>query len=1512
MTNINHGFIQISSGQTQFFTTHNKTALLKLLACIVVLLIAGYRNKVQGQQQPATLPPVYPSGIRTNYVRTWDATAPEVNANILIARPLMDVKQETRYFDGLGRLLQTVKKQGSLETGGSASDLVSPVVYDELGREKYKYLPFASVATDPTRDNGSFKLNPFQQQTAFYNTQLAGQAGEVNIGLQFQNWAYSKTNFDGSPLNRVDETYSPGVSWVGSEGDPLANNHHCIKNFSLNNTLADDVRIWTVTDAPIGTFGSYTNNAGAVYPAGTLGKTILVDEKGSQLIEYKDKDGRLILKKLQLTAPADNGSGNGYTGWLSTYYIYDLLGNLRCVLQPECVKAITGTWTLTSQLLNEQCFRYEYDERNRMIMKKIPGAAEIYMVYDRWDRLILTQDGNLRINNRWIFTKYDQLNRPILTGLHGDPTNVGLAAIINHVKATESWLGRYENIDLTKPFGYTTTLTYPYGTSPNVLTATHYDDYAGLPAGFSSSFLPAWNSYFLSANNTVWPYPQLPAQAPKIKGLVSWTQTQILGSSPAKLITALSIYDDKGRLIQVQTNNITDGMDVTTTQYTWSGQPLVIVHKQQKLQANAQSTVIVTQNSYDDAGRLVQVEKKLSNSLVNGNSMSGPKVIAQLQYDRLGQLKKKILSPTGGSAGNPLEIQAYEYNIRGWVLGMNRDYARDMNNTNWFGFDIGYDKTNNNLIGGQNYINGQFNGNVAGTVWKARGDGEKRKYDFAYDDANRILKADFSQFTSGTFNQSGGVNFNFRMGDGVNPVTAYDANGNILQMQHWGLKITGSSQIDNLRYTYKQGSNQLKSVTDFNNDADTRLGDFKTALSHPQASSKASLSPGSAQSAFDAITDYTYDLNGNLSLDYNKGIGNITYNYLNLPSVITLTGKGTISYTYDATGNKLKKEVAETGQPVKTTLYIGPSIFENDELQFIAHEEGRIRFVKASGYTCPAQPNRFVYDYFIKDHLGNVRSTLTEQNETICYIPATVEDSRYQTEDDIYNIADLRRIDKQIAGAGNVASFESKVYRTHGGITNEKTGLGAVLKVMCGDQVKISCESFYTMPGAGPGTPAGTIALTELLSAFVGGSTVTAVHGNITSGTVSSAGNNISLIPSFLSANNEGAGNARAFVNWILFDDQLKFVTGGVDPVQAGGGYKLHTQFINNPVVVTKNGFLYVYVSNESNFPVYFDNLNISHTPGPLLEESHYYPFGLTMAGISSKAMAFSGTENKLKYNGKEEQRKEFTDGSGLDWLDYGARMYDAQIGRWSVVDPMSEKMRSWSPYVYAFDNPIRFVDPDGMAAKDSLVPLPSGSKVSGTTTNAQRIRTEHLDKAAREASSSDGSRPITGNVSTETQNNMDNMVTQHLAGNTNVSQVKGSFQEQNGNDVPDAVTVSLDAVEVDKNSTQTGVAVINNSTNQQLILTNEQAVKLGISTEASKDGVKGGVNAEASAKNQQQNTSSIQSQYTVQGYQYTGTMKLTYGVRFEDVGPLDFDRTKTVTVAVTTMATFISPIKLK
>jgi RHS repeat-associated protein len=128
-----------------------------------------------------------------------------------------------------------------------------------------------------------------------------------------------------------------------------------------------------------------------------------------------------------------------------------------------------------------------------------------------------------------------------------------------------------------------------------------------------------------------------------------------------------------------------------------------------------------------------------------------------------------------------------------------------------------------------------------------------------------------------------------------------------------------------------------------------------------------------------------------------------------------------------------------------------------------------------------------------------------------------------------------------------------------------------------------------------------------------------------------------------------------------------------------------------------KSGYCYIYISNESDELVYFDNLTLTHDKSSLMEETHYYPFGLVMAGISSKASG--ALQSKKKYNaGSELQNQEFSDGIGLEWYDVQARFYDPQIGRFNQIDPLPSDggQECQTPYQYSLNNPISYNDPDG------------------------------------------------------------------------------------------------------------------------------------------------------------------------------------------------------------------------
>jgi RHS repeat-associated protein len=1301
---------------------------VKLVIAGIICMIASQNINAQIPYQPVA----YPNGTLVNYIRTWDAMAPEQDPNTLMTRPLKDVKQATQYFDGLGRPIQTVVKEGSLETTtGIKKDMVSAMVYDEFGREQYKFLPFvaSTTGTNTSVSDGLFKLNPFQQQAAFYtdatnpNNPIKGQG---------ETYFYGKTNFEPSPLNRVLETYAPGTSWAGSEGNPDITQRRNVQMKYAINTPTDDVKIWTVTDNPtIGNFGTYqlaTTINGGVYAAGQLYKNITTDEHKKQVIEFKDKEGKVILKKVQLTATADDGiTGSGYPGWLCTYYIYDDFNNLRAVIQPRGVELLTAnSWQLTAAHLAEQTFRYEYDQRNRMIVKKVPGAGEVYMVYDTRDRLVLTQDANMRVGTvKWMYTQYENdLNRPVATGLWPSAlTWAQHSAISNPV------------------------ITYPTSalSGQEELSRTFYDDYTWLATNgnpFTATRSTLDDAQFNTASTT-YPYYQALTQSNALKGMPTGSRVKVLGT--ATYLYSISFYDDKSRVIQSQMQNITTGTDISTTQYNWAGQPMMSVLRQQKGGAtNPQTSVVVTQMTYDDLGRVSKTEKKLSNTLVPVNSvmgaMSAYTTVSTNEYDALGQLKKKTVGSKKDINNNYLSPRQqlantdHEYNIRGWLLSVNKDYVNNSTNANqYFGMQLGYDKN-----GTLSTFVPQYNGNIGGTLWKSEGDQQKRKYDFTYDAANRLTGAVFNQYVSGSgttalFNTTAGIDFKV---DNLN----YDANGNILTMRQYGFKGVSSSIVDDMTYTYVPGTNRLQNVRDNSNLATSTLGDFKTSTLHPQSGAKTT---ATTPALLAAITDYSYDANGNLVKDYNKdivtatgtaaGADGITYNHLNLPTVITVRkdnsiNKGTITYTYDAAGNKLKKVTVDAGGTAgktitTTTTYIGGIVYESkatvpadannpdytDRLQFIAHEEGRIRLRTTD--------NTLQYDYMLKDHLGNVRMVLTEEQQSNMYPAATMEVATITNESIFYgNLINTQTAKPNWFNIPGNSTPNTKVARVRNSSTTQKIGPNIILKVMAGDSYNIQVASGWNTAIAATNSPTDVLSsLLSLLSTGVAGTS----GGKATPADLQSTSSGLNAgLNSFMSTQTTTGTKPKAYISWILLDEQFKVAKDASGNMIASGysGFEqvsgipgLTNIHVKSNLTVAKSGYLYIYTSNEAtNIDVFFDNLQVTHNRGPILEETHYYPFGLTMAGISSKATNFGGNTpsssggcgcpNKKSFNGNEIQQKEFSDGSGLDIYDFNARTYDQQIGRFIQIDPLTDKgeQEKLSGYHFSYNNPVRYNDPDG------------------------------------------------------------------------------------------------------------------------------------------------------------------------------------------------------------------------
>ena len=874
-----------------------------------------------------------PISLDQNYVKTTSYK----DSGVSIDRTdyiTSDRKNESiTYFDGIGRPIQEIKVNAA--GGQSGLDIVTPITYDAFGRQTKSYLPYPINAGN----NANVRQEAIKEVHDYYNTEK----------YELTRNPYSEKYIEVSPLNRVLKQAAPGKEWRLKESlrDFSGVNDHTIKFEYSTNYKLDNVRCFKVSFIEDNTENPQLVDNGNYTPK-KLYKTITKDEnwksfhgKNRTTEEYKNKQGQIILKRTYNTNVAHD-----------TYYVYDDFGNLTYVLPPK-VNIEDG---VSAEELSELCYQYIYDKRNRLVQKKIPGKAWEYIVYDKLDRPVLTQDANLRFNtsqaNKWLFTKYDVFGRVAYTGVFTHSTLFNQAEMQNYLDAyyNNSELKIYENkLNTENNNHYYSNQSFP-NTNLEVLTVNYYDNYAfSIPVSIKKPTI-VWETGDIS-NNT--------------KDLATGSKIKVLNTN--QWITSVTVYDKKARPTWLASyNEFLVTTDIVKSKLTFTGIPTktVSIHKKQ----NQEDIVVTDTYEYDHMQRLISQYQSISgvesttnsdvlltapssalhlstnsitlkpgfiglpgfNAKINDTDNLKEELIVVNTYDELGQLKSKKVGGTVDENRPPrqqagLQTIDYTYNIRGWLKGINDNVNTDntltLANNDLFGFKINY---NNPTTG-----TALYNGNISETLWKtANTDNTLKSYNYQYDALNRITAA---------IDNTNNYNLNN---------IAYDKNGNITELERKGHINTNATQfgvMDMLNYTYHSG-NKLTAVIDQSNNTEG----FKDGNTTGD--------------------DYTYDANGNMITDKNKGIASITYNHLNLPTKVDFGFGNSIDYIYDATGIKQAKSV---NRPMSngrtTTFYAGNYIYKTNrqgiDLKFFNHPEG---YVEPNG-------NKFDYIYQYKDHLGNIR-----------------------------------------------------------------------------------------------------------------------------------------------------------------------------------------------------------------------------------------------------------------------------------------------------------------------------------------------------------------------------------------------------------------------------------------------------------------------------------------------------------------------------------------------------------
>lgn len=1167
------------------------------------------------------------SSSKFNYVRTFSPKVPyslSSSASIDESSIKAAVSTTTSYTNGWGQTILNI-------TSGAVSldsDIVQP--FDlRLASTGYTYLPYASA------DNlGKFKLSPFLDQKTYYD----------NLYPSESHASYSQSLYQSDKFSRSTISCLPGKS--------SANPTNGVKTIiSLNG--GNQIINWTV-DA----VNFLPVNAG-YYPAGSLSVKTTTNSDGAHLEEYTDKDGKIICR-IEYRSYGSCGTSSCPTT-LTTYYVYDDLSRLTFTIPPKAVDYLIAGGTSTSMIVNNLCFTQKYDQLDRLIEIGNPeynGAGPENVVYDLLGRKVLYQTPELKRENKWEFNIFDNKNRLIANGIFTDTygdTRAYLQAVFDGNATLPSSLVNDANYPLSFMLKYSNDFSSLYS-SYNTLTEQFniikfYDDYDAISSwGWLSVFPYTYDASELAGYLSTIPSAINPSLSNKTIGKMTACITKSIGSTTTTNDKMYSVYyyDQYGRLLQERDSN-NHGVKINTSvQYNFSGQPLVsVVTVNNPNSASKPTTQIAYSTWYSDGVARVGSES------VNIDN-SGWRTIKSEDYDGLNKCTSQLI-------GGGVELQQYSYNIRSKLMGINANYAETGLTDGYpisFGESIKYD-----YGFAQNYLGDR----ISGLVWKGAGTSPSRAYGYTYDLTGRLINADFSEYT--TPSGSGSPSWNKLTSDYTVSNIQYDDNGNLATMNQKGMAMVPVGgiptisivDIDNLTYSYKNNgvSNNLDRIEDAVS-VDYHLGDFQNKNVGSQ--------------------DYTFDNNGNLTEDLNKNITSITYNFLNLPDHITFAlsggGTGTIDYVYDAKGTKLSQTTFD-GTSTNTLSYAGPLVFLNNDIDYMTMSNGRARYhSNSSGMMF------WDFDFFVKDHLGNVRTVLNASPANDYSYYASHELSSAHIENLTFSNEGPVRAPKP----GSTDPTDQEAAQLLGTDPSKRVGTAILLQVMTGDKFSLSAESYYTDTVVTPPAVNPSDMLNSIISTLIGGQ----------GGFQGQEGNGATYVQNMFTPNNylgvyDGIKNAatdpdvpRAYLNYIFFDQNYQIVPALSGAIQIGGTPDSWQSIgSNTPINITQNGYLSVYISSEDSRVAYIDNINLNHYVGGLMEENHYYPFGLSVNDGTLPV-----TEHRFLYQGKEYQ-----DEMGLNLQDFRSRQYDPQIGRFINADPMHQGS---SPYVSMLNNPISNTDPSG------------------------------------------------------------------------------------------------------------------------------------------------------------------------------------------------------------------------